>query len=346
MNKFLNKLKQIKLTLFFSLIVFFTIVVTLIFSLFIIYIFSRLKIIREYHSPTLIFASFGLVSLILGAVTSSLTSRKTTKPFTKISEALDEISKGNYDVELNLKGPDDLKEISSKFNNMTKELKSVEMLRSDFINTFSHEFKTPIVSIRGFAKLLKKNNLSSEEKEKYLNIIIDESERLSELATNVLSLSKIEQQSILTNKTRFNVSEEIRLVISLLSNKLTKKNIDISLDCEEVFIFANEELLKQVWINLLDNAIKFSPEYGNIAISIRQSHNEYLFRFSNQGEPLSEETKLHIFDKFYQGEKSRSIKGNGLGLTIAKKIVELHNGYISIEKSDTDSTVFLVSIKK
>ena len=344
MNRLKVEISKLKITLLFSITIFLTILITLFFSILIIFLLVKLKIMKNYNFHKIPILVFALISLLCGAIISSFTSKKAFHPFTKIMFAIDQISKGNYNVKIDLKGPNEIMELGEKFNNMTNELNSVEMLRSDFINTFSHEFKTPIVSIRGFAKLLKRDDLTEEEKERYLDIIIDESERLTELSTNVLSLSKIEQQTILTNKSKFNVSEEIRLVIVLLFSKWNRKNIDIAFDAEEFYILGNQELLKQVWINLLDNAIKFTPEFKAINIKIKKSKESLIFNFINEGEEISEEVKKHIFDKFYQGDKSRNIRGNGLGLSIAKKIVDLHNGSLILETSNYKETVFTVTL--
>ena len=252
--------------------------------------------------------------------------------------AVDKIADGDYSARIDLKGTEDFKTLSQKFNHMAEEIGSVEMLRSDFVNNFSHEFKTPIVSIRGFAKALKWEDLTTEEREEYLNIIISESERLSDLAANVLYLSKIETQTILTNKATFNVSEQIRLVIALLDQKFSEKHIEIIFDCKEFFIRGNQEMLKQVWINLLDNAIKFSPENGIVTVQIHPVQEQIIFRISDQGSGMSSEIMTHIFDKFYQGDLSHSTSGNGLGLAIVKKIVELHKGTVSVSSSDRGST--------
>ena len=281
---------------------------------------------------------FSIVSVLIGTVLAIVFSKAPLRPLRELMTATDKIADGDYSVRLNLKGPEEFQELSNKFNHMAEEIGSVEMLRTDFINNFSHEFKTPIVSIRGFAKALKWDNLTPEERNEYLDIIISESERLSELSLNVLYLSKIENQTILTDKKLFNVSEQIRLVVCLLDQKFSEKQLEIIFDSNEFFIETNEEMLKQVWINLLDNAIKFSPVGGKIEIRIKQTDVSLSVKISDQGCGMSPEAKEHIFDKFYQGDLSHSSKGNGLGLAIVKKIVDLHDGNISVHSSDKGST--------
>lgn len=225
---------------------------------------------------------------------------------------------------------------------MAEELGSVEMLRSDFVGNFSHEFKTPIVSIRGFAKALKWDDLTDEERTEYLDIIISESERLSELSLNVLYFSKIENQTIITNKKCYNLSEQIRRVIALLDHKFSEKQLEVHFDSKEFMIVANEEMMKQVWINLLDNGIKFSPVGGKIVIYMKQQNDNLSVKISNQGEEIPPKMREHIFDKFYQGDLSHSANGNGLGLAIVKKIIDLHDGRIIVHSSKNGSTFELL----
>ena len=287
---------------------------------------------------------YSVVCLVLGFILSLVFSRIPLKPIRQVIEAADKLASGDFSARIELKGAGEIEQLNKSFNHMAEELGSVEMLRSDFVNNFSHEFKTPIVSIRGFAKMLKRDDLTDEERIEYLDIIISESERLTELATNVLNLTKVEQQTILTEKKRFNVSEQIRLAISMLDGKWTSKNISVSLTAPELFITANEDMLKQVWLNLLDNAMKFSDKNGKVEITAQKSETGYIFTFANQGTPIPPEAQTHIFDKFFQGDKSHTEKGNGLGLSIAARIVDLHGGTIKLQKSDQTQTIFIVTI--
>lgn len=282
--------------------------------------------------------AFSLTSIIIGTIIAIFFSRKPLRPFREIMNALDRIADGDYTVRLQLKGPEEFKTMSDKFNHMAKELDSVEMLRKDFVNHFSHEFKTPIVSIRGFAKALKWEELSTEERTEYLDIIISESERLSTLSANILYLSKLENQTILTDKKMLNVSEQLRRIIVLLDHKITEKNLELLFDSQEYYLPGNEEMLRQMWINLLDNAFKFSPEGGTVSILIREASGRIEFQITNEAPTLSDEALKHLFDQFYQSDPSHATPGNGLGLSIVKKILDLHSGTISVLSADNRCT--------
>ncbi|MBR0419096.1 MAG: HAMP domain-containing histidine kinase [Erysipelotrichaceae bacterium] len=275
---------------------------------------------------------------MIGSIVAFFVSDAPLKPINTIMDVTDKIADGDYSVRIGLKRPESFQQLSDKFNHMAEELGSVEMLRKDFISNFSHEFKTPVSSIKGFAKELRKDNLTADQKEEYISIIIDESERLSALSENVLYLSKVENQTILTNKTNFNVTEQIRLAVSLLDHKLEEKSLDIELSGNDYYINGNEEMLKQVWINMLDNAIKFSPQYGCITIRLTKDKNHLIARFKNQGEQIPDESIEHLFDRFYQADRSHSTQGNGLGLTIVKRIIDLHNGFIDVQSNERETT--------
>ena len=226
---------------------------------------------------------------------------------------------------------------------MAQELESTEMLRSDFINNYSHEFKTPIVSIAGLAKVLKRGNLSREEQEQYLSAIEEESMRLSYMATNVLSLTKVENQTILSDVSEYNLSEQIRSCMLLLENKWSKRDIELQLDFGEHMICANEELLKQVWINLLDNAVKFTPDGHTIQVRISETDYRIAVDVINTGIEIPQESLPKIFNKFYQADESHATQGNGVGLAIVKRIAELHGGRVSVT-SENEVTAFTVEL--
>jgi len=285
-------------------------------------------------------------SIFIGTAIAAFFSKKALTPIRKVVEATNKVAGGDFDVRVDIKGIYELEELSRSFNKMTHELSSVESLRGDFINNFSHEFKTPIVSIRGFAKLLKDGNLSDEEKQEYLEIIITESQRLAELATNVLSLSKYEAIDIVTDKAPFRMDEQIRRAIAITEPKWSARNLNFNIGMDEITFIGNENLTQQIWINLLENAIKFSKLSGNIGISLMDGGETIYFSIQDDGIGMDEETKLHIFDKFYQGDKSHKNMGNGLGLTIVKRIVELCGGTIGVESALGKGSVFTIHLPK
>lgn len=290
--------------------------------------------------------AMAVIVIVIGAVVAAVFSRIPLKPLRKIAEASDRLAAGDFSARINLKMGGELQELNISFNNMANELEQSQMLRSDFINNFSHEFKTPITSIRGFAEMIRAHNLTREETDEYLDIIIAESDRLIDLSTNVLNLSKVENCTILTNTSEFNLSEQLRRVIVLLESRWEEKNIFINLNCGEIYVNGNEEMLNQVWINLIDNAIKFSPVDREVSISIRQGTGFVSVVITNYGEMISKEALGRIFDKFYQGDTSHSGTGNGLGLAVAQKIVDLHKGSISVINSDEKQTSFEVRLQK
>ncbi len=289
--------------------------------------------------------AIAIVSIVLGAVIAFFSSRFTTHPFTHLITQLNKLASGDYSARLKfgkiLSSLTVVKEATDCFNKMAEELENTELLRSDFINNFSHEFKTPIVSIVGFAKLLRQGNISEEERDKYLAAIEEESMRLSSMATNVLNLTKIENQSILTDKTEYNVSEQIRSAVLIFEEKWTRKNISLDLEFDEYTIVANEEMMKQVFINIIDNAIKFAPEGGEVGIKITKDDKALNISISNTGSEIDEENMKKIFSKFYQADESHSSEGNGIGLAIVKKVLELHSAEIHVE-SENNLTVFTV----
>ena len=286
---------------------------------------------------------FILASVLIGLFLTFCTSKIVMKPINSIIEGMDRLSNGDYTVRIKIGKYGEMKHLSDGFNNLANELENTEILRSDFINNFSHELKTPVVSISGLIKLLNSEDISEEKRKEYLKIIEEEASRLSTMTTNVLMLSKIENQSILYDKKEFNLSEEIRTCVLLLENKWMKKNLESSLDFDEFNYFGSEDLLKQVWINLIDNAINFSYEGTELIISISQNKENTTVEVTNFGEEISQENKEKIFNKFYQVDTTHSSEGNGIGLSIVKHIVDLHLGEIEVncEKGKTTFRVIL-----
>ena len=288
-----------------------------------------------------------LVSLVIGSTAAFLTTKYSMDPVGRLVTHINRLASGDYRTRLSdkdfLAGTPAFQSVTESFNKLAEELQNTEMLRSDFINNFSHEFKTPIVSIAGFTKLLKRGNLTEEQQREYLDIIEEESLRLSAMATNVLNMTKIENQTILTDTTTFNVSEQIRSAILLLDEKWDKKYIELSADFSEYTITGNEEMLKQVWINLLDNAVKFTPDFGSVRVDLAVSDRHLTVSIANTGSTIPPEKLTKIWNKFYQADESHASAGNGIGLAIVKKVTELHGGKVSVT-SENELTTFTVML--
>lgn len=285
-----------------------------------------------------------LASLLCGVILTVIASRVPLKPVRQLIGAINELAAGNFGVRIHLDLTQEFVTLSESFNRMAQELENTELLRSDFINNFSHEFKTPIVSLRGFAKILKNDNLTREERDEYLDIIISESNRLAQLSTNVLNLSKVENMSILTDVSTFNLAEEIRQSILLLESRWQKKEIEWILELEEITFCGNKALLNQMWINLIDNAVKFSPQGGKIKIRLYPDSSQVVFRIWDNGCGMDETVIRHIFDRFYQGEKARTTEGNGIGLPLVKRVANLHGGDVLVHSEPGIGTTFTVQL--
>lgn len=291
-----------------------------------------------------------LISLPSSVVVALLISKVPLKPIRNLIDNMDRLADGDFKTRVEvgaiMRRYPPFVSIAESFNRMAEQLESTELLRSDFINNFSHEFKTPIVSIAGFAKLLRRGDLPREEQQEYLTIIEEESLRLSYMATNVLNLTKLENQTILSDVSEFNLSEQLRSCILLLENKWSRKDLDFSLFLEEEHrIRGNEEQLKQVWINLIDNAVKFSPQGGLIEIGIAETEKSLRVSVQNPGSHITPEQQKKIWNKFYQADESHSAEGNGVGLAIVKRIVELHRGRADVSSKD-NTTTFTITLPK
>lgn len=328
------KKERFSLTLLCTGLVFAILLFSILLSLILAALLIRTGLLAEVgvheQPPGQFFVTLIVISTIIGVMIASLSGKFLVRPFNQLINQMNRLASGDFTARLEygmpLKKHPTFAELSESFNTMAQELESTEILRGDFVNNFSHEFKTPIVSIAGFAKILRRASLTKEEQQEYLDIIEEESLRLSSMATNVLNLTKVENQTILTNVTEFNLSEQIRSCILLLESKWAKKNIEFRIEFGEHRISANEELLKQVWINLVDNAIKFSPEGGTVEVAVDASPQSVKVTVVNQGEPIPAERQKKIWNKFYQGDESHASEGNGIGLALVDKIVHLHRG--------------------
>ena len=271
-------------------------------------------------------------------------SRKIVNPIKKITDATKKVASGDFTIELETKRDDEIGELTHNFNKMVKELNSIECLQKDFINNVSHEIKTPISSIQGFAKLLEADDLIKEERKEYAEIIKEESDRLLYLSTNILKLAKLENQERIMNKTKFNIAEQIRRTISVLEQKWKEKNIKFNVSLKEQEFLGEKDLMYQVWMNIIENSIKFSKQDGQIDVKMKTNQDSIIVEIKDYGIGMEEEEAKKIFDIFYQVDKSHTKPGAGLGMTIAKRIVELSDGKIEVKSKLNESTTFIVTL--
>lgn len=274
------------------------------------------------------------------------------KPIQTVVSALDKLAAGDFSVRIGPKNgemrgyvPLEIQRFVQSFNKAAEQLSSTEILRKDFVNNFSHEFKTPIVSINGFAELLLEDDeMPPEEQQEYLTIIRDESKRLADLATNILTLNRIESQAILTDKAAFPLAEQLRQSVLVTQQKWRNKPLTFEADLPDADYTGSEALLKEVWLNLLDNAAKFSPEGGTVGVTLRHEKNALTVTITDQGEGMDAETQAHIFEQFYQGDTSHTTQGNGLGLSMVKKVLELHGASIAVDSAPGQGSRFIVTL--
>lgn len=284
-------------------------------------------------------------SIIIGSILSAMLSGILLRPLNDLKEGLLKVSKGDFTVRLEENGNSELSHIQESFNIMVKELGNTELFRNDFINDFSHEFKTPMVSVYGFAKQLKKGGLTKEQEQEYIDIIINESQRLINMSSNILMLSKLENQEIITDKKDFSLDEELRRCVLQLQGQWGEKNQEVIPDLCEITYYGNSEMLKQVWLNVIGNAVKYTPDGGTIEVKLDinpKNEQEVRVRITDNGIGMDKATAERIFEKFYQGDSSHATGGNGLGLAMVKRIVELCGGRIRVKSEPDKGTQFTV----
>lgn len=309
-----------------------------------IYEISFIHDIRAIFQILLLLLTAFLITLLIGTVIISIVSRIILEPVRELMQATKEVAGGDFSVRVSESRGMELKDLAQNFNKMVKELGSIETLRNDFISNVSHEFKTPIASIQGFAKLLQSDNITVEERREYTNIIIEETNRLTKLSSNILRLSKLDNQNILIEKNSFNLAEQIRRCVLILEPEWNQKMLEFNIELEEIIYNGNEELLQQVWINLISNAIKFSEDEGIISIRMTSEEGSLTVEIEDQGCGMDEETVKHIFDKFYQGDRARNREGNGLGLALVKKIIELSKGTVTVQSTPAKGSTFIIKL--
>lgn len=286
-----------------------------------------------------------LISILSGAAIAVGLSKIFVSPMMKLGDAMRKVAGGDFSVRLDCTSKiRDVREVYGSFNTMVKELGNTETLQTDFVSNVSHEFKTPINAIEGYASLLQDSQLTDEQKNAYIDKIIFNTRRLSDLVGNILLLSKVNNQTISLKASTFRLDEQVRQSILALESKWEKKEIEFDIDLDEIEYTGYENLLSHVWLNLIDNAVKFSPQNGQIRIRLKQLDGSVTFSIWDNGLPIPEADIDRIFNKFYQGDNSHASEGNGLGLALVRKIVAAAHGTINVTSSEDAGTEFVVAL--
>jgi signal transduction histidine kinase len=288
-----------------------------------------------------------VISAILGTVLSIVIDRRYLRPLSQLLDATRAVADGDFTVRVQPPPQHDgLAAYIDSFNKMAEELSSLEILRTDFVNTFSHEFKTPIISIRGFARLLQSDRLTPGQKKLYTDTIIRESERLADMSTNILLLSQYENTEIISGKVTYDLDEQIRRCIQLQERSWLDKEITMVGELEPVSFFGQEDIVAHIWTNLIANAVRFTPAGGQVIVTLRGEEEQVVVTIADTGIGMDEDTQRRIFDKFYKADASAQSSGNGLGLAIVRRVVDLCGGTIGVRSRPGEGSVFTVTLPR
>ena len=286
-----------------------------------------------------------IIGITIGIPLSIFVNRSLLSPIRKLGNAMNMVGKGAFGIQISTRAPfSDIEDIYRNFNLMTRELAATEILKTDFVSNVSHEIKTPITAIEGYAMLLQGSENLSEEEAEYVEKILTNSQRLSELVGNVLLLSRIDNQAIETASEVYSLDEQIRQSILMLEPKWTEKELELDVELESIEYEGNRSLMLHVWNNLIGNAIKFTPKNTTVTISLKKCDEGVVFTVEDEGEGISDEAKSHIFDKFYQADSSHKQEGNGLGLSIVKRILDTIGAQVCAENLKGKGCRFTVTL--
>lgn len=286
-----------------------------------------------------------IFGVVFGVAIAAILNHAFIKPLTDLAAAMRRVADGNFDTQLECKSTiSDIKEVYASFNLMVKALGETETLQTDFVSNVSHEFKTPINAIEGYASLLQDSELPREQQAQYVGKIIFNTRRLSDLVGNILLLSKVNNESIRPKANTYRLDEQIRQSIFALERKWTEKSIDLDIEMDEVEYCGYEGFMMHVWTNLIDNAIKFDSYGGSIRLRLKKDGERVRFTVSDTGPGIAPEEQSRIFTKFYQVDSSHKEEGNGLGLALVKRIVTSSGGNISVESEPGAGATFTVEL--
>lgn len=295
------------------------------------------------------FLFVGLLTLLLTVITVFILSRVITRPILKMKKAAEQLSKGNHNVQLYTQRKDELGDLATSINRLSQDLERLKNERNEFLGSISHELRTPLTYMKGYTDIISRKNISITERDKYIKIIQEETEHLTDLIKNLFELARIDHNEFDIRKERVVYGDLIAIVLARIHPALKQKNIKLTFNCpENLIVMVDPARMQQVLLNILDNAIKYTPEERHITMAVIQKKNEILTTISDTGDGIPEKDVPFIFERLYRAEKSRSRAsgGSGLGLTIAKEIVELHGGEIRVESTSGKGTTFIISLTK
>ncbi len=299
----------------------------------------------------LTFVNVILISFIFTVIDTVRRKFTVERPVKRISEATEKMINGNFDVRiptvLKYVSDDNFNEIIGCINKMAEELSGVESLRSDFIANVSHEMKTPLSVIQNYGILLQSDNISDEKRIEYAKAVTDSSRRLADMITNILKLNRLENQQIYPKTESYDLGEQLCEGLLQYENVWENKNIEIDTEIENnVYVIADKELLYLVWNNLFSNAFKFTENGGRVSLSLTADDSFATVKISDNGCGMSSDVGEHIFEKFYQGDTSHATQGNGLGLALVKRVIDIMKGEICVESALGIGTTFTVKIRR
>lgn len=301
-----------------------------------------------FHEMHYLFTWILLLTVILSILFVLLSTKLLIQPIERLTEATKELSEGKFSINLAIERKDEIGKLAQHFTTMAKKLEKLDEMKSEFIENASHDIQTPLATMKGYIKLLQRNNLSCKERKKYLAILKREMKRLSNLTKQLLLLASIDRNDPPTIPQTFNISKQLKEIIFHYQWLLNERSIMVSYTLPEVIYEGNEALLYNVWENLFTNAIKYNKEGGTIDVKILENKKEINVQFQDSGRGLSEEEQQRIFERFYRIDRARSknVEGTGLGLAIASAIVDLHKGFISIKSDRKKGSTFTVHLPK
>ncbi len=310
-------------------------------------LFVRPNVEKQFGEMRIVLAMLIALTFIFSMILIFLLTRFIVGPIRKLTKATKKIASGNYDIQLEVHRSDEIGQLATDFTLMARSLQKLDEMRQEFVSNVSHEIQSPLTSIQGFSKAIRSQEMTKEDADHYLEIIEKESERLSSLSKQLLMLSSLDKEVKAIHKTTYRLDEQIREIVLLTEWQWKQKKIEFHLDLPMIDIEADQQLLHQVWLNLITNSIKFTAQEGTISIDM-MIDNDFVVTIQDTGVGMNAEVLPHIFDRFYKGDpaRNRMNSGSGLGLSVVKKIIDLHEGSIEVSSEPGKGTIFTIRLPK